>query len=33
VQELDQQMLQKAEEGGYDVVKELEELGQRKGAV
>jgi TRAP-type mannitol/chloroaromatic compound transport system permease small subunit len=33
VQELDQQMLQKAEEGGYEVVKELEELGQRKGAV
>ncbi len=33
VQELDQQMLQKAEEGGYDVVKELEELGQRKGAI
>lgn len=33
VQELDQQMLQKAEQGEYQVVKELEELGQRKGAV
>lgn len=33
VQELDQQMLQKAEQGEYQVVKDLEELGQRKGAV
>ncbi len=33
VQELDQQMLQKAEEGGYQTIKDLEELGQRKGAV
>lgn len=33
VQELDQQMLQKAEQGEYQIVKDLEELGQRKGAV
>ncbi len=33
VQELDQQMLQKAEQGEYQTIKDLEELGQRKGAV
>ncbi len=33
VQELDQQMLQKAEQGEYQIVKDLEELGTRKGAV
>lgn len=33
VQELDQIMLQKAEQGEYQVVKDLEEIGQRKGAV
>ena len=33
VQELDQQMLQKAEPGEYQILKDLEELGQRKGAV
>ncbi len=33
VQELDQQMLQKAEQGEYQTIKELEELGARKGAV
>ena len=33
VQELDQQMLQKAEQGEYQTIKDLEELGVRKGAV
>jgi TRAP-type mannitol/chloroaromatic compound transport system permease small subunit len=33
VQELDQQMLQKAEQGEYQTIKDLEELGARKGAV
>lgn len=33
VQELDQQMLEKAEHGEYQTIKDLEELGQRKGAV
>jgi TRAP-type mannitol/chloroaromatic compound transport system permease small subunit len=33
VEELDKIMLEKAEHGGYAVVKELEEIGQRKGAV
>lgn len=33
VEELDKLMLEKAEQGGYAVVKELEEIGQRKGAV
>lgn len=33
VEELDKVMLEKAEHGEYEVVKELEEIGQRKGAV
>ena len=33
VQELDQLMLQKAEQGEYQTIKDLEELGARKGAV
>ena len=33
VEELDKIMLEKAEHGEYEVVKELEEIGQRKGAV
>lgn len=33
VEELDKIMLKEAEEGKYAVVKELEELGQRKGAI
>ena len=33
VEELDKVMLEKAEQGDYEVVKELEEIGQRKGAV
>lgn len=33
VQELDQLMLEKAEQGEYQTIKDLEELGQRKGAV
>jgi TRAP-type mannitol/chloroaromatic compound transport system permease small subunit len=33
VEELDKIMLEKAEHGDYAVVKELEEIGQRKGAV
>jgi len=33
VEELDKIMLEKAEHGDYEVVKELEEIGQRKGAV
>lgn len=33
VEELDKVMLEKAEQGEYQVVKELEDLGQRKGAV
>ena len=33
VEELDKVMLEKAEHGDYAVVKELEEIGQRKGAI
>lgn len=33
VEELDKIMLEKAEHGDYQVVKELEEIGQRKGAI
>lgn len=33
VEELDKVMLEKAEHGDYEVVKELEEIGQRKGSV
>ena len=33
VEELDKVMLEKAEQGDYAIVKELEEIGQRKGAV
>lgn len=33
VEELDKIMLEKAEHGEYEVVKELEEIGQRKGTV
>jgi TRAP-type mannitol/chloroaromatic compound transport system permease small subunit len=33
VEELDKIMLEKAEHGEYAVVKELEEIGQRKGAI
>jgi TRAP-type mannitol/chloroaromatic compound transport system permease small subunit len=33
VEELDKIMLEKAEHGDYAVVKELEEIGQRKGAI
>ena len=33
VEELDKVMLEKAEHGEYEVVKELEEIGQRKGSV
>lgn len=33
VEELDKVILEKAEHGEYEVVKELEEIGQRKGAV
>jgi TRAP-type mannitol/chloroaromatic compound transport system permease small subunit len=33
VEELDKIMLEKAEHGEYEVVKELEDIGQRKGAV
>jgi TRAP-type mannitol/chloroaromatic compound transport system permease small subunit len=33
VEELDKVMLEKAEHGDYEVVKELEEIGQRKGAI
>lgn len=33
VEELDKVMLEKAAHGEYEVVKELEELGQRKGAI
>jgi len=33
VEELDKVVLEKAEHGEYEVVKELEELGQRKGAI
>jgi TRAP-type mannitol/chloroaromatic compound transport system permease small subunit len=33
VEELDKIMLEKAEHGDYAIVKELEEIGQRKGAV
>jgi TRAP-type mannitol/chloroaromatic compound transport system permease small subunit len=33
VEELDKIMLEKAEHGEYQVVKELEELGQRKGTI
>ena len=33
VEELDKVMLEKAEHGEYEVVKELEEIGQRKGAI
>jgi TRAP-type mannitol/chloroaromatic compound transport system permease small subunit len=33
VEELDKIVLEKAEHGEFDVVKELEEIGQRKGAV
>jgi TRAP-type mannitol/chloroaromatic compound transport system permease small subunit len=33
VEELDKIMLEKAEHGDYAVVKELEEIGQRKGSV
>ncbi len=33
VEELDKVVLEKAEHGEYQVVKELEELGQRKGAI
>lgn len=33
VEELDKVMLEKAEHGEYEIVKELEEIGERKGAV
>jgi len=33
VEELDKVVLEKAEHGEYEVVKELEEIGQRKGAI
>jgi TRAP-type mannitol/chloroaromatic compound transport system permease small subunit len=33
VEELDKVMLEKAEHGDYEVVKELEEIGQRKGSI
>jgi TRAP-type mannitol/chloroaromatic compound transport system permease small subunit len=33
VEELDKVVLEKAEHGDYEVVKELEQIGQRKGAV
>ncbi len=33
VEELDKIMLEKAEQGDYEVVKELEEIGQRKGSI
>jgi TRAP-type mannitol/chloroaromatic compound transport system permease small subunit len=33
VEELDKIMLEKAEHGEYEVVKELEEIGQRKGTI
>src|SRR5207244_10949314 len=33
VEELDKIMLEKAEHGEYAVVKELEEIGQRKGSI
>lgn len=33
VEELDKIMLEKAEHGDYEVVKELEEIGQRKGSI
>jgi TRAP-type mannitol/chloroaromatic compound transport system permease small subunit len=33
VEELDKIMLEKAEHGEYEVVKELEEIGQRKGSI
>lgn len=33
VEELDKIMLEKAEHGEYEIVKELEEIGQRKGSI
>jgi TRAP-type mannitol/chloroaromatic compound transport system permease small subunit len=33
VEELDKIMLEKAEHGEYEVVKELEEIGARKGSI
>jgi hypothetical protein len=33
VEELEKVMLEKAEHGEYEVVKELEEIGQRKGDI
>ena len=33
IEELDKIMLEKAEHGEYEVVKELEEIGQRKGSI